>query len=172
MFSCKNIKKFKEARAENKAEKEQEVMLDEQMEEPIEIEEELVIVFDSLYLSYEKTPCFGRCPTFQLKVYQSGFATYNGTNFVDFIGYYKYKFNQETLDKIKMALHESDYFNMKDSYDNEHVTDLPAKIIGANMDGVSKTVVGRYNLPTEFKELYKKLDNIFENVEWQPHSEN
>jgi len=171
-LGCKNIKKFKEARAENKAEKEQVVEIDETVNELEEVKEEVVIESDSLYFSYQKTPCFGRCPTFELKVYQSGFATYNGTNFVDFIGFYKYSFDQETLDSVKSALHESDFFKMKDSYDNEHVTDLPAKIIGANIDGISKTVTGRYNLPDEFKELYKTLDKIFENVEWQPHSEN
>lgn len=172
MFSCKNFKKFKEARAENKAEKEQQAELEEQAEEVTEKEEEVVIATDSLYFSYQKTPCFGRCPTFELKVYQSGFATYNGTNFVDFIGFYKYNFDQETMDSIKAALHESDFFNMKDSYDNEHVSDLPAKIIGANIDGLSKKVTGRYGLPDEFKELYKALDKIFENVEWTPHSGN
>ncbi|MEM7162977.1 MAG: DUF6438 domain-containing protein [Bacteroidota bacterium] len=175
-LGCKNIQKFKESREELKASNEEqtEVIADILIEESPDSSEviEEVTNTDSLFFAYERTPCFGRCPIFQLKVYQSGFAVYNGTNFVDYIGIYKYRFEQSTLNELKNALNSADFFAMQDVYDNEQVMDLPARIVEANFDGNKKKVMGRYNLPKEFKELTQTIDKIFENIEWKAHSEN
>ena len=45
---------------------------------------EAKVVEDSVLLLYSRTPCFGMCPVFELKVLKSGKAFYNGKNFTDF----------------------------------------------------------------------------------------
>ena len=125
-----------------------------------------------MFLAYERTPCFGRCPIFKLKVYQSGFAVYNGINFVDYIGTYHFTFEKSVLEELNEALEKARFLEMNDSYDNEQVMDLPSRIIEASFQGQRKKVIGRYILPQEFKELTQTIDKIFENVEWQAHSQN
>lgn len=182
---CKDFKQFKESRSELKQEKkerkealkaEKEAQKSDIVEvekvENVEVIEEKDNAGDSLYFSYQRTPCFGRCPIFKLKVFNSGFATYDGTNFVDYIGLYKAQISQKTLDELEDALKEANFFWLDDSYDNENVTDLPSRIIEVNLNGKYKKVVGRYQFPEELKELFKKLDKLFENIEWEPHSEN
>ena len=187
MFSisgCKDFRKFKESRSELKQEKK--VRKDARKEEkenlasaeiddietPKEVEELKTNNTDSLYFSYKRTPCFGRCPIFKLKIYNSGYATYDGTNFVDYIGLYKASISKGTLDSLESALKEANFFWLEDAYDNENVTDLPSRIVEVNLNGKHKKVIGRYQFPEELKQLYIKLDKLFEHIEWEPHSEN
>ena len=160
-----------EWQAQKEAEKEQAKLELEESKKEIDKEAE-INDSDSLFFSYEKTPCFGRCPSFKLKIYNSGYSTYDGTNFVDYIGFYKTNFDQTFLDRISLTLDSAGFYDMYDQYDNSNVMDLPSTIIEAKINGVNKKVIGRYNLPQEFKELRKNLDNIFENVEWEAHSKN
>ena len=41
---------------------------------------------DSLFFTLTKTPCFGKCPAYTVKVYRSGFSTYNGKSHVEKTG--------------------------------------------------------------------------------------
>ena len=41
---------------------------------------------DSLFFSIERTPCFGACRAYSIKIYRSGFATYEGRMNVDLMG--------------------------------------------------------------------------------------
>jgi hypothetical protein len=41
---------------------------------------------DTLEMEFSKTPCYGQCPVYEVKVYESGFAIWEGKNFTDRMG--------------------------------------------------------------------------------------
>ena len=122
---------------------------------------------DSLLISYERTPCFGRCPVFKIKVYESGYTTYQGVNFVEYMGYFYSRVSSNTLEKIKKTVQASDYFNLEDRYDNDHITDLPSKIYQVNMDGVNKRIIARVDSPEALNNLGQEIEKIFEGTAWK-----
>lgn len=121
---------------------------------------------DSLMVFYGRTPCFGMCPYFELRIYKSGYAVYEGKNFVDMIGYYHTTFDRASLQKVMTAAEGIGYFGLLDSYDNPRVTDLPAVTTTLVHNGKSKTVTGRYKAPRELEQVYHELDFMIENAKW------
>jgi len=121
---------------------------------------------DSLYMSYERTPCFGRCPIFKIRLYKSGYVTYEGINFVDNMGYYDAKATDKQVKLIRDQIAESGYADWENSYDNNMISDLPAQVYSVEVDGQQKRVVARYNVPAEVKELGLFIENVFKSTEW------
>lgn len=121
---------------------------------------------DSLFCRYERTPCFGRCPVFELAIYQSGYAVYEGKNFVDLIGFYHTRFNTATLRKISGVAGEIGYFSFQEVYDNAYVTDLPTIYTELRTDGGRHRVTARYQAPEELQRLYTLLDEEIAQATW------
>ena len=123
---------------------------------------------DSLLIAIHRTPCFGRCPVYKIHVYESGFTTYEGINFVDDIGFYKGTASKEIIEAIFAQAKEIDFFNLEDEYDGP-VTDLPSTIMTLVKDGKEKKVKCRYRCPKEVVDFGKFIDNQFKTVEWEPY---
>ncbi|MEY3398991.1 MAG: hypothetical protein RL220_1585 [Bacteroidota bacterium] len=123
---------------------------------------------DSTFLVYKRTPCFGMCPYFDLTIYQSGYAIYEGKNFVDMIGFYHTKFDKTALQEMMATAERIGYFSLADSYDNPHVTDLPTVTTSVMKDGSLKTVEARYKYPKELEELYQIIDEKIDIQKWTP----
>ncbi|MDA0714230.1 MAG: DUF6438 domain-containing protein [Bacteroidetes bacterium] len=122
---------------------------------------------DSLLLSYERTPCFGRCPVFKIKVYESGYTTYQGVNFVEYMGYFYTHINAEDLNTIYQLVNEADYFSLNDSYDNENIMDLPAKIFRVDALGINKRIVARTNVPESLIQMAEGIEVLFKDTKWK-----
>ena len=125
------------------------------VETPVQVETVAVpeVPLDSLFCRYERTPCFGRCPVFELKIYRSGYAVYEGKNFVDLIGFYHTTFTATSLQKINDTAEAIKYFSLKDSYDNPYVTDLPTITTEIHTEKHNKSVAARYQSPAELQTL-------------------
>lgn len=169
--SCQKFRDHKKARMTLKEKKEERKNTENVSNDTLTLETEKV-VSDSLFFYYEKTPCFGRCPIFKLTIYHSGFATYDGINFVDNIGFHKAKLKFEQMGKIRDLLNGINFFSLDDTYDNEHVMDIPARIIEARYDGKKKRILARYQAPQELRDVFNEIDKLFENTEWEPYSSN
>lgn len=154
LASCKNREKIQEPEAEVTAEVAQvdSVIVPEVAtpEEPTEV------------LYYERTVCFGRCPSFVFKAMSDGNCTYNGRNFVDRIGEYTGSIDPSEFEKIYAIAEELSFASLDDKYDNPMVTDLPATIVGVK----GKTVINRYQGP-DLKKLYTALDSLTEQIVWK-----
>ncbi|MFH1321890.1 MAG: DUF6438 domain-containing protein, partial [Bacteroidota bacterium] len=82
---------------------------------------------DSLFASIKRTPCYGRCPTYSISIYKSGYVIYEGIRFVDRIGTYSTQISEKEIQKIIAKANETGYFDLNDVYDSP-VTDLPTTI--------------------------------------------
>jgi hypothetical protein len=93
--------------------------------EAIEKQQALAAQNDTVILSIERTPCFGRCPVFELKVYKNGYTTFEGKMNTDKQGLYMCNTKKEVLDSIFLRANTINFFNLQDEYDSP-VTDLPS----------------------------------------------
>ena len=116
-------------------------------------------VKESLLLSLERTPCFGKCPTYKYMIYTTGRVIYNGFKNVKKIGTYKAQLTKSQIEKIKTNIESSKIFNLKDKYDSK-ITDIPSTVLIINLDGEKKKIYDRYGAPEELTKFEKLADDI------------
>ena len=143
----------------------------------IQVIRDTVVVFvepstpkDSLVISYEKTPCFGRCPVFKIKVYESGFAVYEGLNFAEKMGLYSYRFSPEDLEKIYTMAEAIDYFNLEEEYNDPRISDLPSVISEISLKERSHRIQARKGTPQNLKNFHENLGIMLNERDWKPYS--
>ena len=137
-------------------------------ETPVVVEEvvESAIVVDESdesepvqVIYYERTVCFGTCPSFIFTIDSDGSATYEGRNFVDLIGKYSGESSPADIASVMKVAKEVGYDTLQTSYDNPLVIDLPSTItiIG------DKKVLNRYRGPA-LEGLYNHLDKLIADI--------
>jgi len=122
---------------------------------------------DSLFASIERTPCYGRCPTYSINIYKSGYVIYEGIRFVDRLGTYSTQISEREIQSIINKANEIGYFDLNDLYDSP-VTDLPSTITYLSVNGQKKTIKDRVRGPEKLREYEKYFDGVFEDMEWKP----
>ncbi len=119
-----------------------------------------------LLVAISKTPCFGTCPHFDFVMYESGYCTYDGKNFVEMEGLHEALVSKAEYDVIKEIALSIDYFNMEDEYKNQLVMDLPSTSTTVVYKKKTKTVFNYYGGPKELVKLYEVIDALIEKAEW------
>ena len=122
---------------------------------------------DSLFASIERTPCFGQCPIYTIKVYNSGYATYEGKKFTPREGLFEGRVDESIRQKIAEKALAIGYYELKEEYDGP-VTDLPSVITRLNLDGKKKQVKARFQAPDELRGYEKYMDELLSSVKWNP----
>ncbi|MBT5402189.1 MAG: hypothetical protein HOL28_01965 [Crocinitomicaceae bacterium] len=114
----------------------------------------------------ERGACFGRCPIYKVKIYSSGYASYEGVNFVDQIGLYQTQFSEKELADIALKGIEFGLDTMALSYDQPRVTDLPTTYIGTTINGELKTIKMRYGYPESLRHYRNFLEELIKSKTW------
>lgn len=172
LLSCKGYREFRENRKELQAEKaERKANQPEQNESPAEEAKPLASAStdqlpDSLFFGLSKTPCFGRCPTYELRLYKSGYATYRGENNVDRIGDFETNYQQALADSIQSYAQRIGFMFFLDNYDNQLVTDLPAIVFYLKQGDTPKRIYCRISCPEELGEFADQVEEWIEELEW------
>ncbi len=122
---------------------------------------------DSVYASIKRTPCYGRCPIYEVTIYKSGFVAYNGIRFVERLGQHRSRITQDQLKQIAAKAEEIGYFELNNNYDSP-VTDFPTTITVLNVAGKSrKEIKNRVGAPDSLKEYEKFLDELLNGLTWE-----
>jgi hypothetical protein len=129
--------------------------------------ESVPLTEDYLAIFYERTPCFGTCPHFEFKAFASGKCNYIGLRFADREGHFEASASPKNVQGIISLAKQIGFFEMKDFYDDRMVTDLPSTTVELTSEGISKSVLNRYKGPEEIKELYEKLDDLIDSLDWK-----
>ena len=116
-------------------------------------------VKESLLLTLERTPCFGKCPTYKYSVYITGRVVYRGDQNTKYIGTYSAQLTKAQIEEIKSHIKSANLFSLKDKYDAQ-ITDIPSTVLIINLDGVKKKIYDRYGAPEELTQFEKFVDNI------------
>ncbi|MCB0764317.1 MAG: hypothetical protein KDB84_06405 [Flavobacteriales bacterium] len=122
---------------------------------------------DSLVFMLRKSPCFGHCKAYQIEVYRSGYAVYNGNSNVEKIGMHTGRIGPDTLKALVAEADRIGFFGLEDKYDAP-VTDLPSTVIRVVANGKDKEVTGRVGTPEDFKALAAQAEELLLPVPWRP----
>ncbi|MEY3368637.1 MAG: hypothetical protein RI973_1792 [Bacteroidota bacterium] len=127
-----------------------------------------------LFVAYEKTACFGRCPVYQVQLYSDGKATWNGRMNVSKLGNYEGRVSQEQLKAIRQKVHDVRFLDFENAYptDGQRIVDLPVTITYIRIGDMDKTVKNTHGAPQSLKEFEKYLEAVFEGITWVPDSDN
>tara|TARA_B110000503_G_scaffold47382_1_gene77218 strand:- start:225 stop:776 length:552 start_codon:yes stop_codon:yes gene_type:complete len=122
---------------------------------------------DSLFASITKGYCYGTCPVYKLKIYNSGHVSLEGIKNIDQIGFFSARINQEKMDTFSDMAKQIDYMNLSDEYDNRYVSDLPETNTSIVIDGKRKTVRKRYDYPRSILAFEKLFIKLLEELAWE-----
>jgi hypothetical protein len=121
---------------------------------------------DSLIIAFEKTPCFGRCPVYKIKVFESGFTMYEGLNFAERLGTFSTTLSREKIEKVYELANKTDFFELDSLYNDPYVSDLPSTIVMLSRNGEKKRVVSRINAPEKLNIFIENLAVLLNENEW------
>jgi len=122
---------------------------------------------DTLFLSLERTPCFGQCKAYRIDLYRSGYATYDGRGNVERMGRHSARIGVDSMITMLNRADELGFFSLQAKYDAE-VTDLPSTVLRIIADGRDKKVLGRVGQPQAFKALVAEIESLLLPVAWVP----
>lgn len=125
---------------------------------------------DSLLVSIQRFPCFGRCPYYDASLYKSGYILINRKGFMDNLGEYSSKATKEEMKELISEAERARYKSLPDSFYNPGIADFPVTITKVNLDGKIKRVFdGEPEAPNELKKFENLLHDFFTQRErnWQ-----
>ena len=79
-------------------------------------------------ITLERTACHGTCPIYTVSILDNGTMTYEGENFVNVTGKQTSEIAPETAASMVEAFQDAGYFDWKEAYDTQTVSDLPTVI--------------------------------------------
>jgi len=147
LFSCKNTK---ETASETTKPVKQEKLKKTKLPE--------AAMKESLFLSMERTPCFGKCPVYKIMIFNTGNVIFEGFSNTKYIGKYGNQLTKKQLKEIQSMMDDIKIMEMENVYDTE-VTDLPSTILFlvSNMRQ-KKKILDRVDAPAELKQFEKLID--------------
>jgi len=122
---------------------------------------EIKEVKKELVISLERTPCYGTCPIYKMKIFSDGSAFYHGERFVEKIGNYEFSVSKETLNYILKKADDIGFFELEDKY-TANITDLPKTITFIKNGKNKKRVVDYYGAPKTLKEFESLVDGCID----------
>lgn len=122
---------------------------------------------DSLLFSYRRTACLGNCPIFDFKVYQDGWASYEGKSYVDMLGIYTANLTQEQMRKIESIFRDAHFYAFRNEY-NDNRLDIPSMIVEYHGPQGIKKVNARTEIPHSFRTMAVALEELADEIKWYP----
>jgi hypothetical protein len=122
---------------------------------------------DSLFASIDKGACFGKCPVYSMKIYNSGSVRYYGKNFVEKEGSFSMVLDKDQMSSFVEKAKEINYMEMDDTYDNRNITDLPSIKSSIVIDKTRKSIKRRFGYPKEILEFEKLFEDLLASGKWE-----
>ena len=114
---------------------------------------------EDLIIEMSKTPCYGQCPVYTIKIDKNGKGLFEGIKNTEKNGSFSFKLSEEELEVLKQSFHRVRFFEMEDSY-HLPVSDLPTTYLSYNSDGVHKRIMDYAGAPPELKTLEQEIETL------------
>jgi hypothetical protein len=120
----------------------------------------------SLVLSITTTPCFGKCPIYELSVFSNREVFFNGIRFTDIEGQQHGVLSQAQYDSIIEQANRAKLLEAKSEYDNPAITDLATTNHEFLQNGKKATIKARYDVPKEIQDFVQFAYEMTSHVKW------
>lgn len=148
-----------------------EEILEEILEEAADVEIDATVEEESVYVLCEiqRSSCYGKCPTYSIKLYSDGKVIYHGKANVDKLGYHEAFCDSQNFESIFIAAAQIDYFTLRSQYpsDGSNLPDLPKTISYLKKGGLEKRVIDNFDAPASLVHFENWLDDFFDSLEWK-----
>lgn len=120
-----------------------------------------------VFIIQEATPCFGFCPTYKLKIYHTGEASFIGQQNTPLKGAYTTTYTPEQLEQLKQKVKEANLFELNEVYNDERITDLPSTRLTIALSGKKKNIMARYGTPEKLKAFNQFMYEQAIKLKWE-----
>lgn len=117
----------------------------------------------NVVITLERTACFGSCPIYTVSILEDGTVLYDGKDFVTVKGEQTNQIAPETVAAMVEAFQSAGYFDWKEVYDTQSVTDLPVVITSVTRDGQTHRIshyLGDHTAPVALSFLEQWIDDM------------
>jgi hypothetical protein len=131
--------------------------------------------YDTVFVAgIQRTPCFGKCPQYEIRLYKSGLAEYIGMGAVEKIGKYQCRLDSSIVALVIEKANDYGFFDLNDFYpvNTPQITDFPMCVSSVRKDGELKIVYNRNDAPLNLIKFQNFLDQFFSDKEWRPSQQN
>ena len=120
-------------------------------------------------LVFQRTPCYGTCPTYTATIFADGRVEYDGQRFVGLLGKHTLSLPVATINELLAEAKRIDFTKFQERYSG-NTSDLPANIITVHPVGQPlKAVYAEENVPQALqgyiKLLQSKIDPLASNLQ-------
>lgn len=114
--------------------------------------------------SLERTPCYGKCPVYEIKVYENGVVLYNGKNYTEKTGCWYRRISKKEVKGIQATFVSEGFSDFNNEYpqNKKSPSDLPSCIVRYYYDNnLPKMVTDKgIDSPEGLKKLETMLDSL------------
>jgi hypothetical protein len=123
-----------------------------------------------LIASLQRTPCYGKCPHYEIRLFASGYAQFFGFSHVDRIGKFEYRYDSLFVKNILEKAELAAYFSFEDFYPDTgaQISDFPMCISSVTRNRQRKIIYNRNDAPIDLIKFENFLDGLFFETDWKP----
>ena len=124
----------------------------------------------SLVISMKKTMCYGKCPVYEIEIYDDLTVLFSGEKNVDLIGVYTASIDDSIYDSLVKKFNDANFFTFQKEY-KKAVSDLPTTYLFFSDGAKSMKVKDYYGAPDSLKALEKSVADLIPELEWSRSNE-
>jgi hypothetical protein len=117
-------------------------------------------------IEMSKGPCLGDCPVFDLVIYETGIATFNGKQYTDRQGLFMKNIGKEKVKQITNTCVAANLWQFQDIY-KSNVPDLPTVTITYFEGKEKKTIAGKKERPIAILDIESMLEDVAFSTNWE-----
>ena len=114
---------------------------------------------EDLIIEMSKTPCFGQCPVYSIKIDKKGKGLFVGTENIQKKGMYMFSISGEDIERLITSFLEIEFFELEDEY-YKPVSDLPTTYLSFCYNGAYKKIMDYTGAPPELKMLEQEIETL------------
>ena len=118
-----------------------------------------ILTNEDLIIEMEKTPCYGQCPVYTIKIDKNGKGLFEGVENTEKTGTFRFSLSGEELERLVTSFREIRFFEMEDEY-YRPVSDLPTTYLSHYADGAQKKIKDYAGAPPELKSLEQEIETL------------
>jgi len=120
----------------------------------------------SSFIEMSKTPCFGKCAVYNIRIDGKGNIIYNGKQNVKLEGEHLMNFPPDAVNEVFKAFVESHFWDFEDEY-TDNISDLATTYVTFSHEDQTKKITDYYGAPQSLKDLEKRVEALLETLVWQ-----
>jgi TonB family protein len=118
------------------------------------------------YLKMDRTPCYGRCPSFTIEFLKTGEVIYTGRSNTDMIGTYRAKMSKSAMNQFYKQFEKYNFIRLANEY-KVLATDLPGLNFGLVVNGKRKNIKHAEAGPRYLKQMGADIDDKITQLKWE-----